>query len=476
MAMKYRVGNPTNLTAADVDANFLEVKTDATAAAAAAAAANALAAAKASSGLISASGLTAAAAGVLSGRGAGAGAGALGDIALGTNLSMTGNTLNAAGGGSSTYALLTDAATAALPTTNAPLAAALAAKAPILAPVALTGANTLTQAAHFNRALSWTGAVTAAQALSGTATEGDYVELSNNGTAVVTFTGATAVAGFRLDINPGETFQAKFTGSQWVSVTASDPYLSTINSQSAAYTLVATDAGKTIFHPAADVTPRGWVIPSNAAVPFPIGTIVVIDNDAAAGAITLSITADQLVLIGAAGALGSYVVGAGQRAVIQKVTATRWRLAASGIPLAELSGLAAGIATFLATPTSANLLAALTNEEDLLGVSAINSISAAYTLALTDAGKTLYHPSADVTARLWTIPANASVPFPVGAVVTIDNDDAAGALTIAITTDTLVLVGTAGTTGSRTLAEGGRAVLQKVTATRWRISGGSELT
>jgi len=99
-----------------------------------------------------------------------------------------------------------------------------------------------------------------------------------------------------------------------------------------------------------------------------------------------------------------------------------------------------------------------------------NSKSAAYTLVLTDGGKHIYHPAADTTARIWTIPANATVAFPIGTVVTFDNDIGAGAITIAITSDTLVLVG-AGTTGSRTLASGGQATAIKVTSTRWRISG-----
>lgn len=101
----------------------------------------------------------------------------------------------------------------------------------------------------------------------------------------------------------------------------------------------------------------------------------------------------------------------------------------------------------------------------------INSQSAAYTLALTDRGAIIYHPSADTTARIWTIPANASVAFPIGTAITFDNDIGAGIITIVITTDTLVLVGAAGTTGSRTLAAGGRATAVKVTATRWRIDG-----
>jgi hypothetical protein len=101
----------------------------------------------------------------------------------------------------------------------------------------------------------------------------------------------------------------------------------------------------------------------------------------------------------------------------------------------------------------------------------INSQSAAYTFALTDGGGMVYHPPADTTARTWTIPSNASVAFDVGTVITIDNDYGAGALTISITTDTLVLVGAAGSTGSRTVASGTQAAIVKVSSTRWRISG-----
>lgn len=100
-----------------------------------------------------------------------------------------------------------------------------------------------------------------------------------------------------------------------------------------------------------------------------------------------------------------------------------------------------------------------------------NSQSAAYTLVLGDGGKHIYHPPSDTTARVWTIPANSAVAFPIGTAVTFDNDYGAGALTITINTDTLVLVGAAGSTGSRTLASGGQATAIKVSATRWRISG-----
>jgi len=96
--------------------------------------------------------------------------------------------------------------------------------------------------------------------------------------------------------------------------------------------------------------------------------------------------------------------------------------------------------------------------------------SSAYTLVLSDAGKHILHPSADTTARIFTIPANSSVAFPIGTAVTFVNQNSAGSLSIAITTNTMRLAGL-GTTGTRTLAANGIATALKVTATEWIISG-----
>lgn len=100
----------------------------------------------------------------------------------------------------------------------------------------------------------------------------------------------------------------------------------------------------------------------------------------------------------------------------------------------------------------------------------INSQSTAYTAVLGDAGAALLHPSADTTARTFTIPANSSVAYAVGTILTFINQNAAGVMTIAITTDTMRLAG-AGTTGSRTLAANGVATAIKITSTEWIISG-----
>lgn len=99
-----------------------------------------------------------------------------------------------------------------------------------------------------------------------------------------------------------------------------------------------------------------------------------------------------------------------------------------------------------------------------------NSRSANYTLVGSDAGKHLLHPSADVTARTFTIPANSAVDYPIGTAITFINQNAAGVLSIAINTDTMRL-SPGGTTGTRSLAANGVAEAIKVTATEWIISG-----
>lgn len=97
-----------------------------------------------------------------------------------------------------------------------------------------------------------------------------------------------------------------------------------------------------------------------------------------------------------------------------------------------------------------------------------NQRTGAYTLALSDAGKHLY-----VTAGAFatTIPADATLNFPVGTAITFVCEDA-GKTIVPASGVTLVLAGTgAATTGTRTLAIGAVATLIKVQANRWYISG-----
>jgi hypothetical protein len=87
------------------------------------------------------------------------------------------------------------------------------------------------------------------------------------------------------------------------------------------------------------------------------------------------------------------------------------------------------------------------------------------TLSKAHAGKHIYVTGASQTI---TIPANSSVPFEIGTTVVIVNANVTSS--IAITGDTLRLVGT-NTTGTRTLVAYGMATLLKIDATTWIASG-----
>jgi len=133
------------------------------------------------------------------------------------------------------------------------------------------------------------------------------------------------------------------------------------------------------------------------------------------------------------------------------------------------------VTPLLGTPTSGTLSNCTVDGTDNVGFRnvPVNSQSAAYTLVLADAGKVIFHPASDNNARTFTIPAASSVAYPIGTAVTFINL-AATASTIAITTDTMYL-SSAGTTGSRTLAQYGSATAIKVSGLSssgvWVISG-----
>jgi hypothetical protein len=105
----------------------------------------------------------------------------------------------------------------------------------------------------------------------------------------------------------------------------------------------------------------------------------------------------------------------------------------------------------------------------------MTSVSAARTIDASDKGTCLFHPSADTTARTWTINNDASSPnaWTNGDTITFINQNAAGALTIAIsgTSAVLRLVGSS-STGSRTLAANGMATaVRGVDGLTWYING-----
>lgn len=92
-----------------------------------------------------------------------------------------------------------------------------------------------------------------------------------------------------------------------------------------------------------------------------------------------------------------------------------------------------------------------------------NQIGTTYALALGDAGQLVTLSNA--SAITLTIPANASVAFPVGTQIQI-LQLGAGQVTVGITTDTLNA-----TPGKKTRAQYSQATLTKVTATSWIAAG-----
>jgi len=128
-----------------------------------------------------------------------------------------------------------------------------------------------------------------------------------------------------------------------------------------------------------------------------------------------------------------------------------------------------GSLTALGTPTSGELNACTVNTFKIGYLEVPQNIQAtAYTLVLADSGKHVFHASG-AAAATYTIPANGSVAYPVGTAISFVNMSTNN-VTIAITTDTLYLIG-AGTTGSRTLAQFGSATALKISTTEWVISG-----
>jgi hypothetical protein len=125
----------------------------------------------------------------------------------------------------------------------------------------------------------------------------------------------------------------------------------------------------------------------------------------------------------------------------------------------------------LGTPSSGTLSSCTVDGTNGVGYINIpqNSQSAAYTLVAADAGKHIFHPSTDANARTFTIPANSSVAYPIGTAISFINMTSQ-VVSIAITTDTMYL-SSAGTTGTRSLAQYGTATAVKITSTSWIISG-----
>jgi hypothetical protein len=101
------------------------------------------------------------------------------------------------------------------------------------------------------------------------------------------------------------------------------------------------------------------------------------------------------------------------------------------------------------------------------GGEGVRAVMGNHTCDLSDAGRTILHDDGAGSGHTITIPANSAVAYPVGTKLRFANRDG-NAVSIAITTDAMILAGTF-TTGTRSLATNGYAIAEKVKAGTWII-------
>ena len=101
------------------------------------------------------------------------------------------------------------------------------------------------------------------------------------------------------------------------------------NSQSAAYTTVLADAGKTIFHPASDANARTFTIAANSSVAYPIGTVIQFIN-MTSQVVTIAINTDTLTW-STGGTSGSRTLAQWGVANCVKIATTQWLITGSNL-------------------------------------------------------------------------------------------------------------------------------------------------
>lgn len=101
------------------------------------------------------------------------------------------------------------------------------------------------------------------------------------------------------------------------------------NPQSANYTTVLADSGKSIDHPATDNNARTFTIDSNANVAYPVGTCIGFSN-MDTNALSIAITTDTMYLAGA-GTTGTRSLAQFGGAVARKLTTTTWLISGTNL-------------------------------------------------------------------------------------------------------------------------------------------------
>jgi hypothetical protein len=101
------------------------------------------------------------------------------------------------------------------------------------------------------------------------------------------------------------------------------------NSQSTAYTTVASDASSAIIHPASDANNRTFTIAANSSVPYVLGTVIQFIN-MSSNNVTISINTDTLTWA-QGGGTGSRTLAQYGVANCIKVATTQWLLTGTNV-------------------------------------------------------------------------------------------------------------------------------------------------
>jgi hypothetical protein len=103
-----------------------------------------------------------------------------------------------------------------------------------------------------------------------------------------------------------------------------------------------------------------------------------------------------------------------------------------------------------------------------------NAQTGNYTAVLTDSGKDIYHALGAGAGDTYTIPANASVAYPVGTIISFSND-AVDNLSLVITSDVINYMNV-GPVTTVTIPQFNKVVAEKKTSTTWLLSGSAGVT
>jgi len=187
-----------------------------------------------------------------------------------------------------------------------------------------------------NNTITFTGNYTLGLTLSGNTavtlpTSGTLLTTAGSGSSLTFGTGSLSLAG---NLTTSGAFATTVTVTAATAVTL--PTTGTLgyqnipqNSQSAAYTTVAADAGKCIFHPASDANARTFTIDSNANVPYALGTVIQFIN-MSANNVTIAITSDTLTWA-QGGSSGSRTLAQYGVANCTKIGTTQWLLTGTNV-------------------------------------------------------------------------------------------------------------------------------------------------